>query len=115
MQDVHLAAADALAHLGRTDEAEAEFRDEMTKFPQNARARVGLAMLYRAEGRVREANNVLIEMVRTSPTPANYAMAARTLQILGEPDAARDVVARGLQQFPGNRELKAVGTGGSNK
>jgi arylsulfatase A-like enzyme/Tfp pilus assembly protein PilF len=113
MQDVHLATADALAHLGRNGEAEVEFREEMMKFPQNPRARIGLAMLYRAEGRVREANDVLADMVRTSPTPDTYAMAARTLQILGEPDAARDIVARGLQQFPGNRELKAVGTAGT--
>ncbi len=113
MQDLHLAMADTLAHLGRTDEAEAEFRQEMTRFPQNARARVGLAMLYRAEGRVREANDVLTDLLRTSPTAANFAMAARTFEIIGEPDAARDIIARGLQQFPGDRELRAVGTKGS--
>lgn len=113
MQDVHFAAADALAHLGRTDEAEAEFKREIARFPQNSRARVGLATLYRAQGHVREANDALVDMLRASPTAENYAMAARTFQVLGEPEAARDLIARGLQQFPGNRELRAVGTGGS--
>jgi uncharacterized protein HemY len=69
--------------------------------------------LYRAQGHVREANDALVDMLRASPTAENYAMAARTFQVLGEPEAARDLIARGLQQFPGNRELRAVGTGGS--
>jgi tetratricopeptide (TPR) repeat protein len=113
MQDLHLSTADSLAHLGRADEAEAEFRQEMAKFPQNTRARIGLATLYGAQGRVREASAVLDEMLRASPTPASYAMAARTLQVLGDSDQARQVLARGLQQFPNSPELRAVGTAGN--
>ncbi len=113
LQDLHLSTADALAHLGRTDEAEAEFKEEMAKFPQNVRARVGLAMLYQAEGRAREASDLLIGGLQSNPTPANYAMVVRTFYVLGERDAAREVLARGLQQFPNARELRAVGTSGN--
>ncbi len=112
LTDLHLNTADTLAQLGRYEEAEAQFREEIAKFPGNARARTGLAMLYRAEGRAREANDVLDEMLRVSPTATSYAMAARTLQVLGEPDAARNVIERGLQQFPQSKELRAVGTSG---
>jgi arylsulfatase A-like enzyme/Tfp pilus assembly protein PilF len=113
LAELHLAAADTLVHLGRYEEAEAEFKEEAARFPQNPRARVGLAMLYRSQGRIREANDVLDDMLRLSPTPGTFAMAARTLQVLGEPDLARQVVARGLQQFPNSAELRAVGTSGS--
>ncbi len=112
MQGVHLAAADALAHLGRTEEAEAEFKQEMAEFPRDTHARVGLATLYAAEGRVREAFAVLDDMLRTAPTPEGYMTAVRTLRVIGQGDLARQVLARGLQQFPGNRELRAVGTAG---
>ena len=115
LTDLHLNTADTLVRLGRYDEAEAQFKEEIAKFPENARARTGLAMLYRAQGRVREANDVLDAMLRTSPTARNYAMAARTLQIIGEADEARQVVARGLQQFPNSPELHAVGTAGSKQ
>jgi len=51
--------------------------------------------------------------LRASPSAHSYAMAARTLQIIGETEEARQVVARGLQQFPNSPELRAVGTAGS--
>ena len=60
--------SDALAHLGRADEAEAEFKKEIARFPSNSRARVGLATLYRATGRIRDANDALVDMVRAAPT-----------------------------------------------
>ena len=113
LTDLHLNTADTLAQLGRYQEAEAQFKEEIADFPGNIRARTGLAMLYRAQGRVREANEVLDAMLRASPSAHSYAMAARTLQIIGETEEARQVVARGLQQFPNSPELRAVGTAGS--
>jgi tetratricopeptide (TPR) repeat protein len=107
-----LAAGDALAHLGRTEKAEAEFRQEMTRFPQDPRARVGLSTLYGAEGRAREAVGVIEEMLRVAPSPGNYAIAARTLAVIGQPGEAREILARGLQQFPNSRDLRAVATSG---
>ncbi|MGE5359185.1 MAG: sulfatase-like hydrolase/transferase [Bacteroidales bacterium] len=108
LADLHMAIADTLARLGRDREAETEFKEELARFPRNDQARVRLAMLYRAQGRTDDANTMLTEMLRASPTPASYVLAARTYRIIGNADAARDVVVRGLQQFPGNPELRAM-------
>jgi thioredoxin-like negative regulator of GroEL len=108
MAGVHLASADALAHLERVEEARAQFEAEIAAFPQDGRARIGLAMLYRAQGRVREANETIAAMLQATPTPANFVVAARTLQAFGEPDTGRQVIAQGLQRFPGNRDLLAA-------
>ena len=48
-------AAEALARLDRTDDAEHLLNAELTAFPANARARTALQALYRASGRTREA------------------------------------------------------------
>jgi choline-sulfatase len=105
MTDLHRNIADTLVHMERYGEAEAEFKEEIAEFPKNDRARVGLAMLYRAQGRLREANEVLLAMLEASPTADTYALAARTLQALGEPDQARQVLERGRTMFPRAAEL----------
>src|SRR5439155_17091654 len=42
--ELHFYAADTLSRLGRYDEAQAEFLEELKWFPQNTRARAGLAL-----------------------------------------------------------------------
>ncbi len=50
INELHFYTADTLARLERYPEAETEFIEELKYFPQNIRARGGLAMLYQAGG-----------------------------------------------------------------
>ena len=55
LADLRVNAADALARLDRSEDAERLLNAELTAFPANARARAALQTLYRASGRTREA------------------------------------------------------------
>ena len=97
MTDLHFYTADALARLERYPEAERHFREEIRLFPQTVRARAGLAMLYRAQGRDVESEKVIREMLWASPTPEAHDMAAQLWTMFGEPQkaaAARAAIKR---------------------
>lgn len=90
MLDLHYFTADTLARLERDTDAEAQFVEELRLFPYNTRARAGLATVYHATGRIDEAVETLAALVRMTPTPDAYALAARLLTSFGKPqDAAR--------------------------
>ena len=97
--ELHLSAADTLAHLDRDYETEAEFLEEMRFFPQNLRARSGLAMLYHAGGRSEDAAAVVTDMIRAVPTPDSYALAARLLTTFGDRKQADAVRADARRAF----------------
>jgi len=104
--ELHFYTADTLARLERYDEAEAEFNEELRYFPQNTRARAGLAMLYQANDEPDEAARVVSEMTRISPTPDSYALAARLYQMFGDrkkADAMRSESRRGVPGPARNR------------
>ena len=100
--ELHFHAADTLSRLGRYDEAQAEFLEELKSFPQNTRARAGLAMAYQANGQLDEAEAALQEMTRIVPTPESYALAARLYAALGNRRAAEEMRAEGRRA----REIK---------
>jgi tetratricopeptide (TPR) repeat protein len=58
LSDLRVYAADALARVERTDDADTLLRAELNAFPANVRARTALQSLYRATGRGREAAQV---------------------------------------------------------
>jgi cytochrome c-type biogenesis protein CcmH/NrfG len=60
-------------------------------FPNNTRARSGLAMLYRAMGRNAESDRAIEDMLRVSPTAETRATAARLWTMFGEPGKAQRV------------------------
>jgi tetratricopeptide (TPR) repeat protein len=91
MTDLHFYTADTLGRLERYSEAEAEFIEELKFFPHNTRARGGLAMLYQASGKTDEAAKVLGDMLRVTPTPDAYALAARLHTMFGNRQQA-DVI-----------------------
>jgi arylsulfatase A-like enzyme/Tfp pilus assembly protein PilF len=91
--ELHFYAGDTLGRLERYAEAEAEFTEELKYFPQNTRARGGLAMLYQASGQPDAASAVLTEMLRVSPTPESYALAARLFTMFGNRQQAEVVRA----------------------
>ena len=100
--DLHARMADCLARLGREPEAEKEFQAEIAAIPWSRDGRVGLAMLYRAQGRDAEARTVLEGLVSSTPQAGAdvYFTVAKTFADLGDAPAARDWTARGRARFP---------------
>jgi arylsulfatase A-like enzyme/cytochrome c-type biogenesis protein CcmH/NrfG len=97
LAELHFYAGDTLARLERYPEAEPEFVEELKAFPQNTRARGGLAMLYQATGRTDEAAQAVADMMRITPTPDSYALAARLYTMFGnkkQAEAARTEAKR---------------------
>jgi thioredoxin-like negative regulator of GroEL len=99
MTELHFYAGDTLGRLERYPEAEAQFVEELRFFPQNTRARGGLAMLYQATGRPEEASRVLSDMIRITPTPESYALAARLWTMFGNRQQADAVRAEARRTF----------------
>jgi choline-sulfatase len=83
--------ADSLAHVGRLEEAEPFFLEEIRVFPQNLQARAGLAVLYRSEGRTDESERVIDGLLTVAPTPEGRALAAKLYTMFGEPEKAQGV------------------------
>jgi tetratricopeptide (TPR) repeat protein len=99
MTELHFYTADTLGRLERYPEAEKEFLEELRYFPQNTRARSGLAMLYQATGRPDLAATTIRDMIRITPTPDAYALAARLWSMFGDPQQANAVRAEARRAF----------------
>jgi tetratricopeptide (TPR) repeat protein len=99
INELHFYAADTLARFERYEEAEREFIEELKYFPQNTRARGGLAMLYQASGRPEDAARVLADMLRITPTPDSYALAARLYTMFGDRKQAEIVRTEARHAF----------------
>ena len=97
--ELHFYTGDTLGRLERYPEAEAEFVEELREFPQNTRARGGLAMLYQASGQPDAAARVLTDMLRATPSPESYALAARLYMMFGNRRQADEVRAEGRRAF----------------
>jgi arylsulfatase A-like enzyme/tetratricopeptide (TPR) repeat protein len=99
LADLHYYAGDALARVERYDEAERQFSREIQLTPHHARARAGLAMLYRAMGRDEASDRAIDEMLRVSPTAEAYALAADLWTMFGRPDRAAATRAQARERF----------------
>ena len=95
INELHFYAADTLARLERYPEAESQFIEELKYFPQNIRARGGLAMLYQANDKPEDAARVLADMLRITPTPESYTLSARLYTMFGNRQQAEAVRAEG--------------------
>jgi tetratricopeptide (TPR) repeat protein len=91
MNDLNYYIGDSLARLERYGEAEPFLLEEIRVFPNNVRARSGLAMLYRAMGRNAESDRAIEDMLRASPTAETRATAAKLWTMFGEPAKAQRV------------------------
>jgi len=101
LNDVNYYLGDCLAQVGRVEEAEAAFRQEIALFPNLIRARNGLAMLYEAGGQPGATERVIGDMLATVPTPATYASAAELWRVLGHPNKSAAVAAAARAKFGG--------------
>lgn len=82
------ARGDALARLGRYDEAERAFLEEIRSFPANTQAYTRLAVVYASTRRFDRIEPLLEAMAAASPAPATFALAADTLERLGNTEGA---------------------------
>jgi arylsulfatase A-like enzyme/tetratricopeptide (TPR) repeat protein len=108
VRGLHAGLADCLARLGREDEAEAEFRQEIALIPHSREARVGLGLLFRSQGRDAEARDALAGIVTANPRAGaeEYAVVASTLRTLGDLEAASEWARRGRELYPRDPRLR---------
>jgi tetratricopeptide (TPR) repeat protein len=106
--DLHANMGDCLARLGMEAEAEREFLAEVKAIPWSRQGRVGLAMLYRSQGRDAEARTTLAGFVTAQPRPSaeTYWTVVHTFSVLGDSAAARDWAARARAKFPGDARFR---------
>ena len=97
--ELHFYTGDTLGRLERYPEAEAEFALELKSFPHNTRARGGLAMLYQASGNPDAAAKTVADMLRVTPTPESYALAARLYTMFGDRARADEVRTEARRAF----------------
>ncbi len=110
INELHFYTADTLGRLERYPEAELQFIEELKYFPQNSRARAGLAMLYQASGRSEAATKMIDEMIRVTPTADTYALAAHLWTMFGnrqQADAVRAQSRRTFAEPPSGRQRAA--------
>lgn len=101
LNDLRYYLGDCLAQVGRLDDAEKAFREEIKYFPNLIRARTGLAMLYEAAGRLPATEATINDMLAAVPTPSTYASAAELWRVLGHPDKSAAVTAAARAKFGG--------------
>jgi choline-sulfatase len=89
VQRLEYLRGDALARQGRSPEAEAAFREEIQRFPANARAYQGLIFLLASQQRFNEIDPIIQAMTAASPTRDTYLLAAETVERLGDEQGAR--------------------------
>ncbi len=106
--DLHFHAGDTFLRLERYAEAEYQLWLELTRFPRNMRARSALATLYHTTGRTREAADMVADLVRLTPTPEGYAMAARLWTTFGNRREAAALRVKARQLFAPRRSAARV-------
>lgn len=108
VRGLHAGTADCLARLGRQAEAERAFLAEIELIPASPEGRVGLAMLYRSEGRDAEARSALEGVVEKHPQPgaSEYATVVRAFSVLGDSEAAYSWRQRARERFPEDRRFR---------
>lgn len=99
---------DALARLGRDDEAIVAFQKEIRFFPENPQPYQNLILLYVTAGRNEEATRLIFELIERSPTPPSYAAVAETLKVIGDNRGSRYWIRKGLQRFPSDKTLRKM-------
>lgn len=108
LEGLHLNRGDVLARLGRPEEAEREFRAEITTYPKTSEAYASLIMLLATQRRLDEATKLVFELIKAVPEPHSYVVVADTLAAIGDANGAMFWVAQGLQHYPADPELRGM-------
>ncbi|HUK34605.1 MAG TPA: tetratricopeptide repeat protein, partial [Vicinamibacterales bacterium] len=103
LQNLKYLTADVLVKSDRGAEAETFLLDELRDFPHNLTARVALATLYQSMGQMDDAARVAGDLVRITPSPEAYSMAAKLWTSLGDRKRATAVRADAKRLFPVGR------------
>ena len=93
--------------VARTDGRQA-FEAEIADHPGNLDAYTRLVFLHAASGRPDEATQVLRNMVDTSPSPAAYVAAIKTLRLLGDERQASALLRYAAQRYPDAEAVRAL-------
>jgi tetratricopeptide (TPR) repeat protein len=89
-----------LAGQGEAERAEAAFLKEIEAFPGTPAAYTHLAVLYGLVGNAPGAREILHRLLVANPSPAAYAEAIRTLRVLRDDPAAKQLEADAARMFP---------------
>jgi arylsulfatase A-like enzyme/Tfp pilus assembly protein PilF len=108
LSGLHFLRGDVLARLGRSEEAEQAFREEIRLFPEDTQAYKNLILLYVTEGRVDAATRLIHDLEKASPTPPSYAAISDTLSVVGDERGAKFWARRGLRRFPNDKTLRRL-------
>jgi predicted Zn-dependent protease len=100
---------EALANLGQAPEAATAFEREIEVFPNDLEAYSHLAVLRALQGDGPGTGDALRRMVEANPAAAAYALAVKTLRLLGDPGSAAQLLAYARQRWPSDPELEALG------
>jgi len=108
VRNLHAGLADCLAKSGQTADAEREFKAELADIPSSPEARIGLATLYRSQGRDAESRDVLGQLVTATPgaDASTYWTVVHALTVLGDASAAREWAARAHERFPNDPRFR---------
>jgi choline-sulfatase len=108
VRNLHAELADCLARSGRAADAEREFEAELADIPASPEARVGLATLYRSQGRDDDARRTLGGIVTAAPEPTadSYWTVIRSFNVLGDAQAAREWTSRAHDRFPSDLRFR---------
>jgi len=96
------------ADLGRADDAEKAFRQELALFPDDTPAYTNLALLYALTGRGTEVPAVLRELIENHSSPRAYKDAVQTLRVLELGPQAEQLLARGRRLYPTSPLLRSA-------
>lgn len=103
LQNLKALTGDLLVRSDRAAEAEMLFVDELRDFPHNLNARASLATLYQSMGQTDEASRVVSDLVRITPSPEAYSIAAKLWTSFGDRERAAQLRADARRLFPPRR------------
>ena len=108
IKGLHFYEGQALARLGRGEEAARAFRREIELFPNDFAPYSHLALLLALQGEQQAVAATLRQLVEANPAPAAYAEAVRTLRTLGDPASASRLLAHARSRWPESPELRGL-------
>ena len=109
--NLHFYRGDVLARLGRNDEAERDFRQDIAFYPQEPDAYASLVLLLSTEGRLPEATQLIFRLVAVAPNPPSYVAISETLRAIGDNRGALYWAYQGLQRYPNDPALRKLTKG----